>query len=182
MHSQKMRLLSLNLVLVMLLTMLPVQAADIVVDDDGPMYTVVLNGNGGTYGDEKKETLSISYGNSPLYLEDYIFTKEGCTFLGWRESADESATTLDYTRFAPIYGGSTGEDTRTLYAVWGEGETCALYDYAPSEQAWQLGDYYVLNSATLSTVNDEYFVGWYDHFHGFYQAAEKIFIVDNDNG
>ena len=47
MHSQKVRLISLNLVLVMLLTMLPVQAADIVVDD-GPMYTVVLNGNGGT--------------------------------------------------------------------------------------------------------------------------------------
>lgn len=76
MHSQKMRLISLNLVLVMLLTMLPVQAADIVVDDDGPMYTVVLNGNGGTY--EGDDTLTISYGNRPLYLEDYIFTKEGC--------------------------------------------------------------------------------------------------------
>ena len=49
MHSQKMRLISLNLVLVMLLTMLPVQAADIVIDDDGPMYTVVLNGGEGTY-------------------------------------------------------------------------------------------------------------------------------------
>ena len=73
MHSQKMRLLSLNLVLVMLLTMLPVQAADIVIDDDGPMYTVVLNGNGGTY--EEDDTLSISYGNRPLYLEDYIFTR-----------------------------------------------------------------------------------------------------------
>lgn len=75
MHSQKMRLISLNLVLVMLLTMLPVQAADIVIDDDGPMYTVVLNGNGGTY--EGDETLSISYGSSTLYLEDYIFTREG---------------------------------------------------------------------------------------------------------
>lgn len=32
MHSQKMRLISLNLVLVMLLTMLPVQAADIVIE------------------------------------------------------------------------------------------------------------------------------------------------------
>ena len=51
MHSQKMRLISLNLVLVMLLTMLPVQAADIVIDDDGPMYTVVLIGFGGTYED-----------------------------------------------------------------------------------------------------------------------------------
>ena len=57
MHSQKMRLISLNLVLVMLLTMLPVQAADIVIDDDGPMYTVVLNGGEGTY--EGDNTLSI---------------------------------------------------------------------------------------------------------------------------
>ena len=80
MHSQKMRLLSLNLVLVMLFTMIPVQAADIVIDDDGAMYTVVLDGNGGTYKGE--ETLSISYGSSTLYLEDYIFTREGYTLLG----------------------------------------------------------------------------------------------------
>lgn len=170
-----MRLISLNLVLMMLLTMLPVQATDIVVDDDGPMYTVVLNGNGGTYGDEKKETLSISYGNSPLYLEDYIFTKEGCTFLGWRESADESATTLDYTRFAPIYGGSTGEDTRTLYAVWGEGENCALYtDAIPNADFIQLGQYYVVNSETLPTVNESGFVAWYDHINGVYYAGDTV--------
>lgn len=169
MHSQKMRLISLNLVLVMLLTMLPVQAADIVIDDDGPMYTVVLNGNGGTY--EGDDTLTISYGNRPLYLEDYIFTREGYTLLGWSKNEDASA--LDYTRFGELYAFDIGNDTQ-LYAVWGEGENCALYDYAPSEQAWQLGDYYVLNSATLSTVNDEYFVGWYDHFHGFYQAGDTV--------
>lgn len=164
-----MRLISLNLVLVILLTMLPVQAADIVVDDDGPMYTVVLNGNGGTY--EGDDTLTISYGSSTLYLEDYIFTREGYTLLGWSKNEDASA--LDYTRFSELYAFDIGNDTQ-LYAVWGEGETCALYDYAPSEQAWQLGDYYVLNSATLSTVNDEYFVGWYDHFHGFYQAGDTV--------
>lgn len=169
MHSQKMRLISLNLVLMMLLTMLPVQAADIVVDDDGPMYTVVLNGNGGTY--EGDDTLTISYGSSTLYLEDYIFTREGYTLLGWSKNEDASA--LDYTRFGELYAFDIGNDTQ-LYAVWGEGENCALYDYAPSEQAWQLGDYYVLNSATLSTVNDEYFVGWYDHFHGFYQAGDTV--------
>ena len=173
MHSQKMRLISLNLVLVMLLTMLPVQAADIVVDDDDPMYTVVLNGNGGTY--EGDDTLTISYGNRPLYLEDYIFTKEGCTFLGWRESADESATTLDYTRFAPIYGGSTGEDTRTLYAVWGEGENCALYtDAIPNADFIQLGQYYVVNSETLPAVNESGFVAWYDHINGVYYAGDTV--------
>lgn len=173
MHSQKMRLISLNLVLVMLLTMLPVQAADIVVDDDGPMYTVVLNGNGGTY--EGDDTLTISYGNRPLYLEDYIFTKEGCTFLGWRESADESATTLDYARFAPIYGGSTGEDTRTLYAVWGEGENCALYNQ-PIEGASQIGKYWVLNSTTLPEMTDSNFAGWYDHLCGVYMSGEAAKI------
>lgn len=170
MHSQKMRLISLNLVLVMLLTMLPVQAADIVVDD-GPMYTVVLNGNGGTY--EGDDTLTISYGNRPLYLEDYIFTKEGCTLLGWRESADENAATLDYTRFDSIYGGSTGEDTRTLYAVWGEGENCALYDQRQYvEGANQLGKYWVLNSTTLPKVTESDLVGWYDHLHGVYMSGE----------
>lgn len=112
MHSQKVRLISLNLVLVMLLTMLPVQAADIVIDDDGPMYTVVLNGNGGTY--EDKETLSISYGSSTLYLEDYIFTREGYTLLGWSEKED--ASTLDYTRFGELYAKNAGKDSQ-LYAV-----------------------------------------------------------------
>lgn len=175
MYSQKIRLFSLNLVLVMLFTLIPVQAADIVIDDDGPLYTVVLDGNGGTYGDEKKETLSISYGNSPLYLEDYIFTKEGCTFLGWRESADESATTLDYARFAPIYGGSIGEDTRTLYAVWGEGENCALYNQ-PIEGASQIGEYWVLNSTTLPEMTDSNFAGWYDHLCGVYMSGEAAKI------
>lgn len=175
MYSQKIRLFSLNLVLVMLFTLIPVQAADIVIDDDGPLYTVVLDGNGGTYGDEKKEILSISYGNSPLYLEDYIFTKEGCTFLGWRESADESATTLDYARFAPIYGGSTGEDTRTLYAVWGEGENCALYNQ-PIEGASQIGKYWVLNSTTLPEMTDSNFAGWYDHLCGVYMSGEAAKI------
>lgn len=164
MHSQKMRLISLNLVLVMLLTMLPVQAADIVVDD-GPMYTVVLNGNGGTY--EGDDTLTISYGSSTLYLEDYIFTREGYTLLGWSEKED--ASTIDYTRFDKLYAFNAGKDRQTLYAVWGEGENCALYtDAIPNADYIQLGQYYVVNSETLPAVNDNGFIGWYDHLRGFY--------------
>ena len=166
MHSQKVRLISLNLVLVMLLTIVPVQAADIVIDDDGPMYTVVLNGNGGTY--ENKETLSISYGSSTLYLEDYIFIREGYTLLGWSENED--ASTLDYTRFGELYARNAGKDSQ-LYAVWAEGENCALYrDYI--ESAIPLGRYYVLNSTTLPPISADNFVGWYDHDNGFYKAGD----------
>lgn len=170
MHSQKMRLLSLNLVLVMLLTMLPVQAADIVIDDDGPMYTVVLNGNGGTY--EGDNTLSISYGSSTLYLEDYIFTREGYTLLGWSEKED--ASTLDYTRFGELYAKNAGKDSQ-LYAVWGEGENCALYtDAIPNADFIQLGQYYVVNSETLPAVNESGFVAWYDHINGVYYAGDTV--------
>lgn len=170
MHSQKMRLISLNLVLVMLLTMLPVQAADIVVDDDGPMYTVVLNGNGGTY--EGDDTLTISYGSSTLYLEDYIFTREGYTLLGW--SKNENANTLDYTRFGELYAFNIGNDTQ-LYAVWGEGENCALYtDAIPNADFIQLGQYYVVNSETLPAVNESGFVAWYDHINGVYYAGDTV--------
>lgn len=166
MHSQKMRLLSLNLVLVMLLTIVPVQAADIVIDDDGPMYTVVLNGGEGTY--EGDNTLSISYGSSTLYLEDYIFTREGYTLLGW--SKNEDASTLDYTRFGELYAKNAGKDSQ-LYAVWGEGENCALYrDYI--ENAIPLGRYYVLNSTTLLPISADSFVGWYDHDNGFYKVGD----------
>ena len=168
MHSQKVRLISLNLVLVMLLTMLPVQAADIVVDD-GPMYTVVLNGNGGTY--EGDDTLTISYGSSSLYLEDYIFTREGYTLLGWSEKED--ASTLDYTRFGHLYAFNIGNDTQ-LYAVWGEGENCALYtDTIHNADFIKLGQYYVINSETLPAVNDNGFIGWYDHLRGFYATSTE---------
>lgn len=171
MHSQKMRLISLNLVLMMLLTMLPVQAADIVVDDDGPMYTVVLNGNGGTY--EGDDTLTISYGSSTLYLEDYIFAREGYTLLGW--SKNEDASTIDYTRFDKLYAFNAGKDRQTLYAVWGEGENCALYtDAIPNADFIQLGQYYVVNSETLPAVNESGFVAWYDHITGVYYAGDTV--------
>lgn len=99
--------------------------------------------------------------------------KRAATLLGWRESADENAATLDYTRFDSIYGGSTGEDTRTLYAVWGEGENCALYDQRQYvEGANQLGKYWVLNSTTLPKVTESDLVGWYDHLHGVYMSGE----------
>lgn len=168
MHSQKMRLLSLNLVLVMLLTMLPVQAADIVIDDDGPMYTVVLNGNGGTY--EDKETLSISYGSSTLYLEDYIFTREGYTLLGWSEKED--ASTLDYTRFGELYAKNAGKDSQ-LYAVWGEGENCALYRNKPVDiESDPVDRYYVADSETLPAGDPYKLIGWADHDKGFHKVGE----------
>lgn len=168
MHSQKMRLLSLNLVLVMLLTMLPVQAADIVIDDDGPMYTVVLNGNGGTY--EEDDTLSISYGSSTLYLEDYIFTREGYTLLGWSETED--ASTLDYTRFGKLYAKNAGKDSQ-LYAVWGEGENCALYRNKPVNiESYPVDRYYVADSETLPADDSYKLIGWADHDMGFHEVGK----------
>ena len=168
MHSQKVRLISLNLVLVMLLTMLPVQAADIVIDDDGPMYTVVLNGNGGTY--EDKETLSISYGSSTLYLEDYIFTREDYTLLGWSEKED--ASTLDYTRFGELYAKNAGKDSQ-LYAVWGKGENCALYRNKPVDiESYPVDRYYVADSETLPAGDSYKLIGWADHDKGFHKVGE----------
>lgn len=168
MHSQKMRLLSLNLVLVMLLTMLPVQAADIVIDDDGPMYTVVLNGGEGTY--EGDNTLSISYGSSTLYLEDYIFTREGYTLLGWSEKED--ASTLDYTRFGELYAKNAGKDSQ-LYAVWGKGENCALYRNKPVDiESYPVDRYYVADSETLPAGDPYKLIGWADHDKGFHEVGK----------
>ena len=168
MHSQKMRLISLNLVLVMLLTLIPVQAADIVIDDDGPMYTVVLNGGEGTY--EGDNTLSISYGSSTLYLEDYIFTREGYTLLGWSEKED--ASTLDYTRFGELYAKNAGKDSQ-LYAVWGKGENCALYRNKPVDiESYPVDRYYVADSETLPADDSYKLIGWADHDKGFHKVGE----------
>ena len=54
MYSRKIRLLSLNMILVMLLTLIPAQAREETDTgtDEGKKteYTVTLNGNGGTLG------------------------------------------------------------------------------------------------------------------------------------
>ena len=152
----------------MLLTMLPVQAADIVIDDDGPMYTVVLNGGEGTY--EGDNTLSISYGSSTLYLEDYIFTREGYTLLGWSEKED--ASTLDYTRFGELYAKSAGKDSQ-LYAVWGEGKNCALYRNKPVDiESYPVDRYYVADSGTLPAGDPYKLIGWADHDKGFHEVGK----------
>lgn len=167
MYGQKMRLLSLNLALLMIVMLVPVQAADIVIGDDGPLYTVVLNGNGGTCGENGDETLNISCGYDRVSFEDYRFVRAGYTLLGWSENDD--ASTIDYTCFDSIWGGNIGDEMLNLYAVWGEGETCALYtDAVPNAAYTQVGQYYVVNSEILPAVNDNGFIGWYDHLRGFY--------------
>ena len=173
MYGQKMRLLSLNLALLMIVMLVPVQAADIVIGDDGPMYTVVLNGNGGTYGENGDETLNISCGYDRVSFEDYRFVRAGYTLLGWSENND--ASTIDYTCFDSIWGGNIGDEVLNLYAVWGEGENCALYtDAIPNADFIQLGQYYVVNSETLPTVNESGFVAWYDHINGVYYAGDTV--------
>ena len=168
-----MRLLSLNLALLMIVMLVPVQAADIVIGDDGPLYTVVLNGNGGTYGENGDETLNISCGYDRVSFEDYRFVRAGYTLLGWSENND--ASTIDYTCFDSIWGGNIGDEVLNLYAVWGEGETCALYtDAVPNAAYTQVGQYYVVNSEALPAVNDSNFVAWYDHVNGIYYAEDTV--------
>ena len=90
MYSQKIRLLSLNLILVMLLTLMPVQA----VEDTGTSpgedkkteYTVELNGSGGALNGEEKVTVTYS-AEKPLNLRDYPFAWEGYALVGWSEDA-----------------------------------------------------------------------------------------------
>ena len=173
MYGQKMQLLSLNLALLMIVMLVPVQAADIVIGDDGPLYTFVLNGNGGTYIEDGDETLNTSCGYDRVSFEDYRFVRAGYTLLGWSENDD--ASTIDYTCFDSIWGGSIGDEMLNLYAVWGEGETCALYtDAVPNAAYTQVGQYYVVNSEILPVVNDSNFVAWYDHVNGVYYAEDTV--------
>ena len=104
MYSQKMRLLCLNLALVMLFTLVPVQAVGTAAGSDGPLYTVVFNGNGGT--NEGDDTLSVGFGTSPLCIENYVFVRPGYTFLGWSQNA--GADTITYTRFDYVYDTAFG--------------------------------------------------------------------------
>ena len=116
MYSQKIRLLSLNLILVMLLTLMPVQAVEDTgtgLDEDKKTeYTVTLNGNGGTLNGEDVVTVSYSEEKS-LNFGDYLFMQSGYLLVGW--STDESGGGWFADR-----NGSFNSDIgfKALYAVW----------------------------------------------------------------
>lgn len=116
MYSQKIRLLSLNLILVMLLTLMPVQAVEDTGtgpdEDKKTEYTVELNGSGGALNGEEKVVVTYSAEN-PLNLRDYPFAQEGHVLLGWSE--DATGTTGKYDCETSL---SWQIGSGVLYAVW----------------------------------------------------------------
>lgn len=116
MYSQKIRLLSLNLILVMLLTLMPVQAVENTGtgpgEDKKTEYTVELNGSGGALNGEEKVTVTYS-AEKPLNLRDYPFAREGYALLGWSEDATDTTGMYDCNNSL-----SWQIDSGVLYAVW----------------------------------------------------------------
>lgn len=116
MYSQKIRLLSLNLILVMLLTLMPVQAVENTGtgpgEDKKTEYTVELNGSDGALNGEEKVTVTYS-AEKPLNLRDYPFAWEGYALVGWSEDATGTAIAFGCDNFLSWQIGSG-----VLYAVW----------------------------------------------------------------
>ena len=115
MHSHKIRLLSLNMILVMLLTLLPVQAVEDTgtdPDEEKTEYTVTLNGSGGTLNGAEEMVVTYSTKES-LKLRDYPFTREGYVLVGWSEDATGTTGMFDCEDFLSWQIGSG-----VLYAVW----------------------------------------------------------------
>ena len=115
MHSHKIRLLSLNMILVMLLTLLPVQAVEDTgtdPDEEKTEYTVTLNGSGGTLNGAEEMVVTYSTKES-LKLRDYPFTREGYVLVGWSEDATGTTGMYDCEDFLSWQIGSG-----VLYAVW----------------------------------------------------------------
>ncbi len=116
MYSQKIRLLSLNLILVMLLTLMPVQAVEDTGtgpdEDKKTEYTVELNGSDGALNGEEKVTVTYS-AEKPLNLRDYPFAWEGYALVGWSE--DATGTTRMFGRDSFL---SSQIGSGVLYAVW----------------------------------------------------------------
>ena len=114
MHSRKIRVFSLSMVLV-LLTLIPAQAAektDTGTDEGEKTYTVTLNGNSGSLKGEDLVTVSYSEEKS-LNFGDYLFMQSGYLLVGW--STDESGGGWFADR-----NGSFNSDigVEALYAVW----------------------------------------------------------------
>lgn len=104
------------MVLVLLLTLIPAQAAektDTGTDGGGKTeYTVTLNGNGGTLNGEDVVTVSYSEEKS-LNFGDYLFMQSGYLLAGWSADASGGGWFADRN-------GSFNSDigVEALYAVW----------------------------------------------------------------
>ena len=137
MHSRKIRVFSLSMVLVLLLTLIPAQAAEETGTgtDEGKKteYTVTLKGNGGSLKGEDLVTVTYSKEN-PLNLWDYLFTQSGYLLAGW--STDESGS--GWIDCNVTFNSDMGFET--LYAVW--------------LKLPESGNYAIFNTAGAGTIAD----------------------------
>ena len=114
MYSRKIRLLSLNMILVMLLTLIPAQArGEAEIDkNEKKIYTITLDGKDGTLGNENRITVNYSEDN-PLSLGNYKFTRAGYTLVGWTKDEDNDEWVADRNGSITVDLGY-----ETLYAMW----------------------------------------------------------------
>ena len=114
MYSRKIRLLSLNMILVMLLTLIPAQARDEAEIDknEKKIYTITLDGKDGTLGNENRITVNYSEDN-PLSLGNYKFTRAGYTLVGWTKDENNDECVADRNGIITVDLGY-----ETLYAMW----------------------------------------------------------------
>ena len=114
MYSRKIRLLSLNMILVMLLTLVPAQARDEAEIDknEKKIYTITLDGKDGTLGNENRITVNYSEDN-PLSLGNYKFTRAGYTLVGWTKDENNDEWVADRNGIITVDLGY-----ETLYAMW----------------------------------------------------------------
>lgn len=114
MYSRKIRLLSLNMILVMLFTLMPAQARDEAEIDknEKKIYTITLDGKDGTLGNENRITVNYSEDN-PLSLGNYKFTRAGYTLVGWTKDEDNDEWVADRNGIITVDLGY-----ETLYAMW----------------------------------------------------------------
>lgn len=114
MYSRKIRLLSLNMILVMLLTLIPARARDEAEIDknEKKIYTITLDGKDGTLGNENRITVNYSEDN-PLSLGNYKFTRAGYTLVGWTKDENNDERVADRNGIITVDLGY-----ETLYAMW----------------------------------------------------------------
>ena len=114
MYSRKIRLLSLNMILVMLLTLIPAQArGEAEIDkNEKKIYTITLDGKDGTLGNENRITVNYSEDN-PLSLGNYKFTRAGYTLVGWTKDENNDEWVADRNSIITVDLGY-----ETLYAMW----------------------------------------------------------------
>ena len=142
-------------------------------------YTITYNGNGGLWGSSPSWSEQVYYGTN-YTTQSNFFTRQGYTFLGWKESNG-----TDWTQWIGKPWSWTYERNVTLYAQWKINQYNLTFDAGTNgglvngashfAKVLKYGD--ALGELPVATKKNYKFLGWNTRVDGTGQYIQSSYIV-----